>query len=58
MSVGSDDCEGNHENMEENDVCVIIDLDDTSVEDIIEISNEATIEDMGANKDCSDSQDC
>ena len=56
MSIGSDVCEGSHENID--DVCAIIDSDDTSVEDIIEVSNEATIEDTGANKDCSDSQDC
>ena len=58
MSVGSDVCEGSQENMEENDICVIIDSDDSSDEDIIEVFNEATIEDMFANKDCSDSQDC
>ena len=29
-----------------------LDSDDSSDEDIIEVSNEATIEDMGANKDC------
>ena len=57
MSIGSDDCEGSHKNMED-DVCVIIDSDDTSVEEVIEVSNEATVEDTGANKDCSDSQDC
>ena len=31
---------------------MIIDSDDSSDEDTIEVSNEATIEDMGANKDC------
>ena len=37
---------------------MIIDSDDSSDEGIIEVSNEATIEGTGANKDCSNSQDC
>ena len=31
---------------------MIIDSDDSSDENIIEVSNEATIEDIHANKDC------
>ena len=42
----------------EDDICVIIDSDDSSGEYIIEVSNEVTIEDTGANKDFSDSQNC
>ena len=38
MSVGSDVCEGSQENIED-DVCVVIDSDDSSDEDIVEVSS-------------------
>ena len=43
--------------MEEDDVCVIIDSDNESDNNIIKASNKATFEDTGTNEDSSESHD-